>query len=545
MLTHYSDLVRQFWKLIAAAALGTGVLACVVSLVLLQAKPLYRSSVTLNMQPSEEALWFNRAFLGVSQFNPATIITQAHIERLLSRPVAARAVDILTEDGVLDDALEAPNLVERLQAALWQGWTLLNYGYHEPVAERDRMIDDLMDATALDVVADSYILKVEVSYDDPVLAARAANALSRAYLDVAKEEFADEADAVNVAFAELQAEKEAELASIKERRRELDRALGFETVEDGRAILLAARTEARQALAAGERQAAALRDPAGGNGIAASAGGGATLSEAEALIDRHRTALAEAEDGLLSLDRAEIQLAELDQNVAEIESDLAELQSRRIAIELAREARLNQVRVIDAAEAPVYPAFPKVFVNTVIGTLLGALLAMVPIAMLDVLGDRVRTGEDLRDAAGARALPSVSRRLAAQAARFRRSGRGPARRLERFAAAMARRFLTEGRSRWTERPVYVTAFGTSGDVGRLHAVIEAAVQAVVPRGGATAAAPEIVALPEMSRLTDLSAYRDGTVVIGVAAGQANRAEVESMRRANEDAEAPYFLTVLT
>lgn len=548
MLTHYLDLVRQFWKLILATAFGTGVLAGALSMILLQVMPVYRSSVTMNMQPSEEALRFNNAFRGVSQFNPATIIAQAHIERLLSRPVAERALDILIAEGADPLAADTPDALQRVKAFLLRTWAVLNYGYYEPAADRDRMVNDLMQATDLKAVAGSYILRLEVSYDDPDLAARAANALSRAYIEVASEDFAREAAAADAALARLQSERQAELARQMERRREADRALGFESVEDGRAILLAARTEARQALAASERQVAALRERIDRTAVADTAALArlrAELHAAEVLVDRGVEALAEAEAGLQALDRTETELLEIDQKIREAETDLDELQTRRIAAELAREARLNQVRVINEAVVPAYPAFPKVLVNTVIGTILGGLLVIAPIAMLDVLDDRVRTAEDLRQAVGSRALRTVSRNLVAQARQFLQTGRPPGRMLEEYAATMGRRFLTQGRQRWPERPVYVTAFGLSEDVARLHAVIEAAVRIVAPQGGDGTVPPRVVALPEMSMLTDWSAYRDGTMVIGVAAGKASSVEVERFGNVTQEAEASPFLTVLT
>ena len=93
MLDHYRELLRHFWKTIVIGALVAGGLTLALSMLLLRAAPIYEASVTLNMQPSTEELRFNSSFLGVSQFNPATIIAQTHIERLLSRKVAGRAIE--------------------------------------------------------------------------------------------------------------------------------------------------------------------------------------------------------------------------------------------------------------------------------------------------------------------------------------------------------------------------------------------------------------------------------------------------------------------
>jgi len=247
---------------------------------------------------------------------------------------------------------------------------------------------------------------------------------------------------------------------------------------------------------------------------------------------------------LQALDRTESRLAEIDQRIRDAESDLAELQRQRIATELARKARLNPVRTINAAVAPVYPAFPKVLFNTVIGTMLGAVLALAPIAVLDVLDDRIRTTEDLRQALGSRGLPSVTRRLVGQARRFLRTGRKPGTQLKGYAEAMGRRFLTDGLAGWPDRPVYVTAFGSADDVARLHIVAQAAVRLVAPREARGSTPSKVVALPPFSYLTDWSAYRDGSILIGVTAGRVERAEVERAVAAASDAKAAPFLTVL-
>lgn len=547
MLTHYKDLLRQFWTTILAAALGAGVLTCALSLVLLEAMPRYTSAVTLNMQPSEEALRFNNAFLGVSQINPATIITQAHIERLLSREVAERTIDILEQEGAGRPGPETPGPFDRLKAFLWRNWAMLNYGYFVPADPRDQAIEDLRQAIDVRAIAGSYILRLEVTDDDPDLAARAANALARAYVEVATEEAATEAAAVDAALATLQAEKEAELSGLMDQRRTLDRAVGFESLDEGRAILLAGRNEARQDVAAAESRVRMLREQLDA-GSAPDASPDATLRsrlhEAEALAARRREALAAAEERLRALDGTESRLAEIDQSIRDAEGDLGELQRQRIATELARKARLNPVRTINAAVAPVYPAFPKVLFNTVIGTMLGAVLAIAPIAVLDVLDDRIRTTEDLRQALGSRGLPSVTRRLVGQARRFLRTGRRPGKQLQEYAEAMGRRFLTDGLPGWPDRPVHVTAFGTADDVARLHVVAQAAVRLMAPRDGRGSAASKVVALPPLAYLSDWSACRDGSILIGVTTGRVARAEVERTVAAASEPNAAPFFTVL-
>ncbi|MEM1313634.1 MAG: hypothetical protein AAGI51_03715, partial [Pseudomonadota bacterium] len=412
---------------------------------------------------------------------------------------------------------------------------------------REQALADLTDAIDIEVVAGSYIMSLEVSYDDPDLAARAANALARAYIEVSGEDFAEEAAVVDAALAELQAKKETDLAAHLLRRRTLDRELGFQSLDDGRAMLLGNRTAARQAVAASERQLDVLQErleSAEETDAEALAELQARLQDSQVLAARRNEALAAAEVELETLDLTESRLAEIDQRIIEAESDLAELQSRRILTELAREARLEQVQIINDAVAPTYPAFPKVMLNAVMGVIVGMALALAPIVARDVLDDRVRTAEDLRAAVGARALPTTSRRLHEQARRYLRRGRKPGRTLSLYAEAMGRRFLSEGRPRWPEERLYVTAFGSQEDVSRLHAVTEAAARLLAPAGGPDGKAPVVVELPKLSHLVDWSPCAEATAVIGVAAGEADRAEVERAAASAREAGAAPFVTVI-
>ena len=541
MVTHYIELLRRFWTVVVGAALAAGALACGISLALLETMPLYKSSVTVNIQPSEEALRFNSAFRGISQFNPADIITQAHIETLVSRPVAERAVDILRSEGAPAASADPPSALDRVKTALRRQWALLNYGYFAPVGAEEQAIADLREATDIRAVAGSYILEIEVTHESPDLAARAANALARAYVEVSREDGAAEARKVDHALAALQTEKEAALARYRERRRALDREIGFDSVEAGRALLLASRNQARQALSAGERKLASLRarlDHKGEN-EAAPAALRSELVSFKTLAADQKAALSHAEAGLLALDRIESELAEIDLRIREAEGDLTDLQSRRVAAQLARRADLDRVHVIDAAAPPRYPAFPKVLVNTVVGTVLGAILALAPIAAMDVLGDRIRTAEDLRDAVGGRALPTVSRGLVARARRFLRRGRSPGRALETYADAIGLRLLSEGGR--TDGRIHVTALGAVDDAERLRRVVEASMRILAPRAAEGGAPPQVVALPPLSRLPNPWELGGGPILIAVPAGGAERAEVARLAAAAPaGAAAPLF-----
>lgn len=542
MITHYTMLLLRYWKVIVLAALAAGALAASLSVVLLHVSPVYKSRVTMNLQPSEEALRFNRNFLGVSQLNPADIITQAHVERLLSRPVIERAMAILTEDGGVP--VQTPDALDEFIETLRRNWALLNYGFFSPPSERDAAVNDLIEAIDVQVVAGSYIMGLEVSHEDPMVAARAANAVARAYLELSSSQATQEAREVDRAIADLQNAKSEELVSLQRQRRALDREFGAEDLDAGRAFAIAARTEAREALEASEERVARLKEriaAISGRDSVATDALRAELSAAKRDAGRLAEALIVAERRLMDLDLSESRLSEIDQQIGAIERDMEDLQQRRIAAQLGQTAQLGVVRVIDDAEPPAYPAFPKVLVNAVVGTVVGGMLALALIVMLDVLDDRVRTSDDLRQSAGGRTMPAISSRLARQSRRFLRSGGKPGAALNAFAEAVGRLFLTVGPGRQPNGTIYVTAFGDRDDVIRLHAAIDAALRIITPKEHA----PTVAALPPLAHLSDLSAYSDAQVVIGVPAGEVNRSEVEQIAAAGRPGMPSMLFAVLS
>lgn len=530
MTNHYLDLFRQFRMIILLAVVGTGALSYMASVLLRDSMPLFESSVVLNLQPSEEALLFNRSFMGVTQFNPAVIISQTNIERLLSRKVAERALDIIIEESGGNIPTKPPGSFDEFRAAAWRAWNILNYGYFSPPDERDQMINDLRSATSIEMVEGSYILVVTITYVNAEIAARAANALAKAFIENASQDFVIDASAVDRSLAYLQSQKATQLTHQIEERRRLERQLGTESIDDRRALLTAARVASSASLVEAGRELDRLQGYLARIDISDQASietVRADLSKVKERAAQSALTLNSNETALQSLNATEIALDEIERQIRATENDLEELRRRRLTTELAREARMNQVQIINHAQVPVYPAFPKVLVNTVVGMVLGGILTLAPIAVLDVLNNRIRTSEDLRQAVGARALPTVSRRMAARGRRFLKKGTAPGKELEDFAQMMSRRLLTEGHRCWPAQ-VYVTAFGSAEHVVRLQEVVEAAVRLMAPHRDESAPQPKVVALPEIARLGNWAPYRDSVILIGVACGEADIAEAKRL-----------------
>lgn len=541
MLRHFLELLRASHRMILASAAAAGLVALVLSVLLLNARPLYEASVTVSMEPSEEELRFNRSFMGVSQFNPATIIAQSHIERLLSRPVAERALALLTAELGQIPA-KPPSLLSALSTRVWQVWNTLNYGYSVQLDDQQQMLADLQNAISVEIVEGSYILNIAVSYDDAAIAAQAANALARAYVEEARDGFRRDAAEIAATIATAEEEAQRRLSERRQQRQALAAELGVADPVAERAILLQAREDARAALRTAEaelsgeeRRLATLRqslatqtDGEIARGIRESlATGQAGLDRLTELRAQRQQGLTEIAGSLAGLDEAQTRLSALDEQIAGVETDLAQLQALRVASELSSRARLSQVMIINPATVPLYPRFPKVAVNTVVAVLVGAILALVPVLARDALGSQLRTALDVEQL-GARALPSLSQR---RIARGRRLGPGEVDRLVRRIAA--------DRGGWHDRVLLVTGFLPQDDIHRLARVLDGA-------AGSDGTPIQAVPLLPLTVIEDWTALPDQPLLVALRSGELGRSELASMQETAVRGQRPepYYLVIL-
>lgn len=542
MLKHFRDLLRANHRMILGCALGAGLIALTLSVLLLAAKPLYEATVAVTMEPSEEELRFNRAFMGVSQFNPATIIAQSHVERLLSRPVAERAIDMLTAEMGGAIPSKGPSLFSELSTAVWAVWNTLNYGYSAPIAPREQVIADLQNAISVEIVEGSYILNIGITYDDAEIAAAAANVLARAYVAEAQDGFRRESEDLAATIGAAEAEVQARLVTAREARQALLVQLGVTDPVAERAILLQARQDARNALrateadiASQESRLAALRqslsvqpDVAISRGIRETlATGQADLQQLGELRRQRAQDLAATEAGLGALDVAQTRVSGSDEQIAALLTDLTQLQERRAALELSTRARLSQVMIINPATVPLYPKFPKVAVNTIIATIAGALLALVPVFARDALGSQVRTAFDIAQVGNGRALPSLSR---GRIARGRRLGTAEVDRLVRQIAM--------DRGGWDDRALMITGVLPEAGIRDLAKLFDGA-------RGSDGKPISALAMPPLTTMADWAALHGQVVIFALGSGEVARSELAAMQGSTTGLRIhPYYLVVL-
>jgi len=429
MPSHYAELASLYRLRIIICAVIAALIALAFSLFMLKTSPSYSASVTMNMQPAEEALLFNREFMGRSQFNPATIITQTHIERLLSKPVAERAIEtLLARNAGNPIPVTEPGLPSRLKGWLWRTWTRLNFGGFVPAPEELQLLNEFRESVDVETVEGSYILIIKASHEFPTVAAQIANVLAETYITIASEESALASENAAFVLREQVETLEAQLAALFDQRTALRSE--YDISDLGRqAGLLLTSIESVQGQLSNELLERGLKErelqrltAELGTGSSRSQGPIQNLEdEIEVLNDRiafRQSQIAEQSANLSLLSSRETDFANINIEIDAARQSLATVRERLSTFELGARSQAGQVQIIAPATVPLYPSSPKVLVNTIVAFIVGALIVFMTAVVQDIFGARLRTSSDLVAAVGDRALPSGSKQMLGHSGAF-------------------------------------------------------------------------------------------------------------------------------
>ncbi|WP_121630441.1 GumC family protein [Tropicibacter alexandrii] len=454
MIGHYRELLSLYRWRILIGMLVAGLAAFALSTLILQKSPSYKATVVMNMQPSEEALSFNREFLGRSQFNPATIIAQTHVERLLSPPIAQATLDKLAAETGEVAAPAAPSAVSRFRLWLWKTWTRLNYGEYRPVSDERNALNALIESLEIDVVEGSYILRLTVTQEDPNLAAQIANVHSESYIDIASTEFQSETSRAADLVRERIAQREADLQDLFDQRDALRSQYDISDLRRQSELLMLTLRETELQLNDNRMQRRiqeAKLDELVGQSGSRDRGPARNIAEELDSLEQQITfrteQIAELSERLSALSSREAAFDNLASDLEAVQVDLTSLREQLLTFELGEEVRANQVQIVSPASVPVYPSSPKVFVNTVMATIAGGLFVFLIAVLQDIFGARIRTTNDLVNVAGERALPHADSVL---------TKGGRARKMKRFTEVFGQRMSVD--KAWSSGQILVTGY---------------------------------------------------------------------------------------
>lgn len=536
MIQHYKDLIKLYWLRIVAGAVIAGALALALSLVLLKAAPSYEAEVTFNMQPSEEALSFNRQFLGQSQFNPATIITETHIERLLSRPIAERTLDKLLQENGSASPLE-PTLLSKAKLWLWKTWTRLNYGEYRPLPEREQILNDLLKSLDVEPVEGSYILKMTAAYKFPAIATAIANTHAESYLEAASEEFeAQLANRASVIQSRIDNE-ELQLARLFEERERLRNDFDIANLSSESELLINSLQTLREELEDDELQRRLrLNEIAvleGEQNTARSRGEVADLrSEVNILEQRiafRQEQIAAQSSELSQMSAMQLDFETLGLEIDEIEASLRSLRGQLLSFELGAQASSSQIQIVSLATVPVYPASPKVFVYTVGATIVGAVLVFLTVIMQELFGTRIRTSYDLEQQVENHALPTLHRSSAMGNRSLLRRLMND-RQLRRFKEAFGQK-MSVGAG-WRSNKIMVTGFVSGETLLEVRNLLGSAVRhsIVIDKNEGPF---KVTSIGPVYSVKDWDALGEGQIVVVMEPNAQSAMDVQSLRQVGQ------------
>jgi succinoglycan biosynthesis transport protein ExoP len=439
MIKHYLELVVHYRRHLIVIVATTTLVAAIFSLVLLHTSPLYTATASVVMLPTEAELTFTRGWLGYSQYNPANVLSQTQMEYLLSRPVAEKTFKKIAKGiAVAPDSVGSRSALSSatggLRALIWKVYLTLNSGKFVPLEPYEDALQTLRKGIKIEMIEGSYVLQIKVTLPHAGAAAAAANALAEAYDEMMAEQSLVSASKLAGFFGREIAAREAEMDSLSRREYALSQELDMLSLEGQKQYLLTALEGERQALTDAEVKLAelgarmtALRGEQGdvqqGRILARldeeKSMEGVTRTELDERITVRRRNIESLRLEQEDLAQKEKPLTDVINRKTSVERDLENLRDRRLSVGMASSSQLGQVRMINPARVPLYPSFPKVVYNTVVGFVAGVLLSFFALVVIDTTSGTVKTFADLRRLVGARALARLSSAAIAQA-----TGRG-------------------------------------------------------------------------------------------------------------------------
>ncbi|MFY0311268.1 hypothetical protein ACFMBG_15360 [Leisingera sp. D0M16] len=193
---HYLQLLRYYRVLVAFTFVFLVGGTAAFSTLLLHASPVYRASAKVSLLPTPIELAYSQNFVRSTTINPANLLTQTHIEYLLSREIAAKTLERIAAEfpprqppaAVPEAAAPAglgQQIIQRVvsfRRYFRQLYNTLNSGRHVVLDPRTDTVLALQDSIHVEMVEGTYIMKIKVFWGEPRLAAAAANFVAEEYV---------------------------------------------------------------------------------------------------------------------------------------------------------------------------------------------------------------------------------------------------------------------------------------------------------------------------------------------------------------------------
>lgn len=420
MLKHYLELLVHYRWIAAPIFLGLTLGTAILSTFFLFVTPVYTSVAKVSMLPTDSELIFTKSFVRSSQFSPANMMTQTHMEYLISRPVVESTIDRMIAEFGTPEASEKSGFkafmrrgFRSFKAFLRRTYNYMNSGRNVPLDGYEDTVLTLVDNIEVEMVEGTYILEISISWDNPKIAAAAANFIAEQYVAEIRKQTISASEALSEYINSQLEQSENKLIDLATQRFENVKKLGIYDFAQERQALLNSRETERSLLAQANtdlktlvRRNDLLLQKKNKMLILGLSGLEDRLNSEIALFDANKASIEtriasrtiEIEKivrQLSSLSQHQSNADDLDSSVEAARAEMDSLMERLHSLNLANAKGLSNLRLIDPAKASNYPSFPRVIIYTAIATAAGLVLAAFSVVFMDTVTDGVRTSTDM------------------------------------------------------------------------------------------------------------------------------------------------------
>lgn len=92
----------------------------------------------------------------------------------------------------------------------------------------------------------------------------------------------------------------------------------------------------------------------------------------------------------------DIEYMALQADISELQSDRRNIRNRLDEIRLTEVQSTDSIAVVEPAEIPLFPIRPRIFLNSLLATIVGAMVALAFVFAVEFLDDRIRSARDLQ-----------------------------------------------------------------------------------------------------------------------------------------------------
>lgn len=376
-------LARARWPIVAVIVAACAAASFFYSTLVLAKEPVFKAAATLDIAPSQAQLDYANAFARGSALQSAGLITQTYAEYATSRPVI---------EGIAEGYLARnPGALEQQQTGLGIRRALRVLDQGGPAIRDPRLmfIDNLRKSIDVGTVDGTHLLRIQVSWDDPVTAAAIANAVADRLIREAAARTAGPTADLNQTLTQRLAEARGLLNQRQIQAAQTRASLGVADIQRQKQTLIEEKlaeesrlTNERAQIASSATQVGALQRQS--DGLLSSA----TPAIEQALsLERPRLAglqqsvrqraarVGQLGARLGELNQAETRLGILDREIEALQLHVAALAERANTVQLDTLAGAPPIRVVERATPPLVRDSPRIVANTVLGGLAGCALA--------------------------------------------------------------------------------------------------------------------------------------------------------------------------